>query len=78
VTVRELSDLDAAELTWSCLDDVDSQPTVYLVQSTSTTEDRHRTTRRHLPFTDDVQDAAAWRAVIEVSLHFFTGTYVFI
>jgi len=77
--VRELMDLDAAELTWSCLDDVDSQPTVYLVQSTSTTEDHHhRTTRRHLPFTDDVQDAAAWRAVIEVSSHFFTRTHVFI
>ena len=67
MTVKELVDLDAIELTWSCLDDVDSQPTIYVVQSASTT--RHDDAlRRHLHSTDAV-DTAAWRVVAEVILY---------
>jgi len=84
--VKELVELDAVELTWSCLDDLDSQPTIYVVQSTSTTGHRDAT-QRHLQSTD-AADSAAWRVVAEVSLKFtritislivingFTGTVV--
>jgi len=66
VTARELVDLDAVELTWSCLDDEDSQPTIYLVQSSSTTG-RHHPTRRRLRAADADVDAVAWRIVAEVN-----------
>ena len=67
MTARELVELDAVELIWNCLDDVDSQPTIYVVQSTSTTG-RHHSRRRHLHSTDIV-DTGTWRVIAEVSLH---------
>jgi len=68
VTVRELADLDAAELSWNCVDDVESQPTIYVVESTSTSR-HYQPVRRQLHSTDAVDTAATWRIVTEVSLH---------
>jgi len=70
VVTRELEDLDAVELTWSCADDADSESMIYLVQSsTSTTGQHHPTRRRRRLRASDAAaaDTAAWRLVAEVS-----------
>jgi len=68
MTMTELADLDAVDLTWNCLDEVNSQPTVYLVQSSSTIGQHHTRRRRRLRATDPVP-AVAWRVVAEVSFN---------
>jgi len=69
VAARELADLDAVELTWSCLDD--SRPAIYLVQSSSTTGKHHPTSsRRRLRA---AADTALWRVVAEVTCSVLVG-----
>lgn len=74
MTVTELTNLDAAELSWSCAGDVQSQPAIYVVESSltsmSATGHHQRAAaaaavrRRQLHSTDDT--AVAWRVVAEV------------
>ena len=68
VTARELVDLDAVELTWKCLDEAESQPTIFLVQSMLTPGHRHATRRRRrrLRSTDAAVGTAAWHVVAQV------------
>jgi len=76
ISVRELSDMDAAELIWDCLDHETAQPTLYLVQSLVHSHRHHfphqhqQQRRRRLDSTDDdtlVADTATWRLVTEAS-----------